>query len=47
MTAAIRYQESSFHEDAINRRTFLSKGTAAAGLLAGGAVTRAWAASDQ
>ena len=28
---------------AINRRTFLSRGTAAASLLAGGAVTRAWA----
>ena len=29
--------------DAINRRTFLSRGTAAASLLAGGAITRAWA----
>ena len=37
MTAAIRYQESSFMKDAINRRTFLGRGTAAASLLAGGA----------
>ena len=29
--------------DAVNRRTFLSRGTAAATLFAGGAVTRAWA----
>ena len=29
--------------DAINRRMFLNRGTAAASLLAGGAITRAWA----
>ena len=33
-------------KDAINRRTFLGRGTAAASLLAGGAVTRAWAATS-
>src|ERR1019366_296132 len=43
MTAAIRYQESSFMKDAFNRRAFLGRGTAAASLLAGGAITRAWA----
>src|SRR5512141_116042 len=29
--------------DAIDRRTFLTRGTAAVSLLAGGAITRAWA----
>ena len=29
--------------DAMNRRTFLGRGTAAASLLAGGAIDRAWA----
>jgi hypothetical protein len=30
-------------KDAMNRRAFLGRGTAAAGLLVGGAINRAWA----